>query len=141
MDRSVSSLEFRRAALSIRKRSHDARDSAAEKFSQWMRKNKKLKRVGTNESLESLEAPGVFMLCAGDIGFYAGETANMRLRIEEALSNPNWSGLEPDNVAFVPNEGSLSTKYALKSALVMRESPLLNCRLLNHTSELPRKPK
>ncbi len=139
--KSVSSLEFRLAALSIRKRSHGARDSAAEQFSQWMRRNKKLKQIEIGGSLEALEISGVFILCADDIGFYAGETENMRVRVEEALSNPNWSGLEPDSVAFVPNDGNLSTKYALKSALVMRESPLLNCRLLNHDSELPRKPK
>lgn len=141
VDGSVTSLEFRRAALSIRKRSHAARDSAAENFSQWLRRNKKLERIDTSSSLESLEIPGVFMLSAGDVGFYAGETENIRVRVEEALSNPNWSDLEPDHVAFVPNDGTLTTKYALKSALVMRESPLLNCRLLNHASELPRNPR
>ncbi len=141
VDGGVSSLEYRRAALSIRKRSHDARETAAEKFSDWMEKKKKLPRVGIDGPLNPLEKPGVFVLCAGDIGFYAGESANMRVRIEEALANPNWKGLEPDSVAYVENDGSLATKFALKSALVTREIPLLNCRLLVHDSELPKHPR
>ena len=136
---SVTSLEFRLAALSIRKRSHAARETAAEKFSQWMQKgrsSKQLKQIATTESLAELEIPGVFILRAGDIGFYVGETSNIRARVEESLSNPRWSDLQPDNVAYISNDGNLSTKYALKSALVTRESPLLNCRLLHHASEL-----
>jgi hypothetical protein len=133
----VTPLEYRRAALSIRKRSKDARHTAAEKFGQWMRKTKKLARISIDDCLEPLETPGVFLLCAGDVGFYAGESENIRLRVESAMSNQNWRDLEPDSVAFVPNDESLAKKYALKSALARRESPLLNCRLLVHESELP----
>ena len=79
----------------------------------------------------------MFVLCAGDVGFYAGESENIRVRIEQAKSNQNWRGLEPDSIAFVENDESLATRYALKSALAQRESPLLNCRLLVHESELP----
>ena len=136
-DTIVTPLEYRRAALSIRKRSHDARDTAAKKFRQWMRRKKKLPRVGIDDSFDLLEKPGVFVLCAGDVGFYAGESENIRVRIEQAKSNQNWRGLEPDSIAFVENDESLATRYALKSALAQRESPLLNCRLLVHESELP----
>lgn len=136
-DTTVTPLDYRWAALSIRKRSHDARTTAAEKFSPWMRKNRKLPRVEIGDSLAPLEKPGVFVLCAGDVGFYAGESENMRVRIDQAMSNQNWRGLEPDSVVFVENGESLATKYALKSALAQRESPLLNCRLLVHESELP----
>ncbi len=136
-DLTVTPLEYRRAALSIRKRSHDARETAATKFSQWMQKTTRLPRIGIDDPLESLEKPGVFVLCAGDVGFYAGESENIRVRIEQAMSNQNWRGLEPDSIAFVENDDSLPTKFALKSALAWRESPLLNCRLLVHDSELP----
>jgi site-specific DNA-methyltransferase (adenine-specific) len=136
-DTTVTPLEYRRAALSIRKRSHQARDTAAEKFSQWTRRKKKLPRVGSDDSFEPLEKPGVFVLCAGDVGFYAGESENIRVRVEQAMSNQNWRGLELDSIAFVENDDNLATKYALKSALAQRESPLLNCRLLVHDSELP----
>jgi len=137
----VSEREYRRAAMSIRKRSHSARDLAAEKFGQWISKRLKLPQIGINESLESLEKPGVFMLCTEDIGFYAGESENMRERIESTLSNEHWRGLEPDSVKFIPNEENLAVKYALKSALAIRECPVLNCRLLSHDSELPKKPR
>lgn len=137
-DKDVSPRDYRLAAISIRKRSNTARNSAAEKFSHWIKKNKKLPRVRIEDGLEPLESPGVFVLSAGDIGFYAGESDNMRSRIEQALENSNWRGLDPDSVAFVKTSESYANKYALKSALAMRESPLLNCRLLVHDSELPK---
>jgi hypothetical protein len=77
------------------------------------------------------------MICGEGIVFYAGETRNMRLRVEELMSNPNWKGLEPDSVAYVSGNDNFASLYALKSALVSRENPLLNCRLLSHDSELP----
>ena len=137
-DTAVTSLEYRRAVVSIRKRSNAARDTAAKKFSQWMRRAKQLPRIRIDDCLEPLEGPGVFVLCAGDVGFYAGESENIRLRVEQAMSNQNWRGLDLDSVAFVECGESLTTKYALKSALATRESPLLNCRLLVHESELPK---
>ena len=135
-DVEVSSLEQRRAALSIRKRSHQARECAAARFRQWMTKRKPLDRVGMDESFAPLEQPGVYLLCSGDAGFYAGESENMREQIQRVLSNQNWNRLEPDCIRFVPNDGRLSVKYALKSAVAIREHPLLNCRLLIHDSEL-----
>ena len=137
MNEDVKPVDFRRVAVSIRKRTKNARKSAAENFSQWMKRNKKLKRIDINGSLSKLECPGVMMLCTEDVGFYASETRNMRERVDELMSNPNWKSLEPESIAFVPNEDNLSSLYALKSALVCRESPLLNCRLLKHDSELP----
>ena len=128
-------------ALSIRKRATKARITAAEQFSEWMNRRKRLKRVDINGSLTALEKPGVVMLCTDDIGFYAGDSKNMRERVEEAMSNPNWESLDPNSAAFVPYEGKLSSLYGLQSALVCRESPLLNCRLLSHESELPGNPK
>jgi site-specific DNA-methyltransferase (adenine-specific) len=135
-DSSVTSFDYRRVALSIRKRSHDARETAAEKFAKWMKKNTKLDRIAIGNSLEVLEQPGVFLLCSGDVGFFAGESDNMRLRVEHALDNDNWKRLEPDSVAYVKNGQNLAEKYGLKAALAKRESPLLNCRLLVHDSEL-----
>lgn len=136
LDGDVSSLDYRRAAISIRKRSNAARNTAAEKFSQWMRRSKKVPRVALDGDLEALDRPGVFVLCADTVGIYVGESENMRARIEQSLENPNWNGLEPDSVVYVENSDSHTTKYALKSALARRESPLLNCRLLVHESEL-----
>lgn len=132
----VSSFDYRRAAMSIRKRSHDARETAAEKFAEWTTKKKKLPRIAIDGPLDALEQPGVFVLCCGDIGFFAGESDNMRLRMEHVLGNENWNRLEPDSVAYVENGENFAVKYGLKAALARRENPLLNCRLLVHDSEL-----
>lgn len=139
-DQEVSSLDYRRTALSIRKRSKDARTEAeaAEKFSRWFHKRRKLDPVALDDiDTESFEKPGVFVLRSGDVGLYAGETENVRRRIEQIKENANWAELAPDSILYVPHDEPLASKYALKSALVRRESPLLNCRLLVHDSELP----
>jgi len=142
-DVEVSSLDYRRAALSIRKRSHVARESAATKFSEWISRKKRLPIVSLwgNSSLERLEQPGVFILCSEDTGFFAGESDNMRVQLERVLENEKWASLEPSSVKYVPLSENLSTLYALKSALAIREHPLLNCRLLMQDSELARKSK
>ena len=138
IDTKVSPLEFRTAAMSIRKRSNAARSLATEKFSQWIRKATKIPQIRIDDDLEQLEIPGVFVLCAADVGIYVGESDNIRVRVEQAMNNEKWRSLVPDAVKFVRNDESLATKYALKSALAQRESPLLNCRLLVDESELPK---
>ena len=135
-DYEASPFELRRAALSIRKRSNEARETAALKFAQWMQKKKRLPRIAINGPLDALEQPGVFVLCSGDVGFFAGESDNMRERVEQVLGNENWKRLDPDSVAFVENAENLTIKYGLKAALAKRESSMLNCRLLVHDSEL-----
>ena len=134
----VTSLDYRRAAQSIRKRSKKARDTSAKQFSKWFRKTRKLQRVDIEECLHAeFEVPGVFVLCSDDYGIYAGESENIRVRVQQVLENPKWQGLELNSILYEPNDGSLATKYALKSALVRRESTLLNCQLLVHDSEFP----
>ena len=137
-DSDVSSLDFRRAAVSIRKRANAARELATEKFGKWMQRSTKIPSVAINDSLDSLEQPGVFLMFQGDVCFYVGESPNMRARIKIALDNDHWNNLQPNRVGYVANDEGLATQYGLKSALVSRESPLLNCRLLADGSELSR---
>ena len=136
MDSDVGSCEYRRAALTIRKRTKPARESAAEQFGKSMKKRLSLISIeDRNDS--SLDAPGVFVLRQGDAGIYAYESENMRAQIEAVMANPNWQGLEPDSIVYAKNDNSFTLRYALKSALVQRENPLLNCRLWVTDSELP----
>lgn len=133
----VSSLDFRLAALSIRKRSHIARESAVADFSDWISKKKRLPEVDlVGKSLESLEQPGVFILCTENTSLFASESENMRVQMERILENQNWSRLEPISVKYVALNDSHGRQIALKSALAMRELPLLNCRLFIQDSEL-----
>lgn len=134
----VTALDYRRAAQSIRKRSKEARDTGAKQFSKWFRKNRRIPRDDIDKCLTpSFEVPGVFVLCSDSYGIYAGESENIRVRVQQIRENPMWQGLEPTSILHVKNDGSLATKYALKSVLVRRESPLLNCQLLVHNSEFP----
>ncbi|MEM8947410.1 MAG: site-specific DNA-methyltransferase, partial [Planctomycetota bacterium] len=57
----VTSIEYRRAAFSIRKRTKSARETAAEKFSEWMKK--KLKPIALDDLRSpKFEAPGIYIL-------------------------------------------------------------------------------
>lgn len=132
----VTAIEYRRAALSIRKRTKPARDTAAEQFGNWL--TKELKAVSIHSSCKpKLEVPGVFLLRHDHASIYAGESENIRDHIEMVLSNPTWQGLEPNSVLYLRSDESFVTKYAQKSALVQREYPPLNCRLWVADSELP----
>jgi len=135
-DDSVSSFEYRQAALAIRKRAHDARELATSRFNAWTNRQKKLDCVRLDESLDVLEKPGAFILCAGDVEFFAGQSECIRERVEQVMSNPRWMGLDPDSIRYVPSTENFNSRYALKSALAHRNDPLLNCRLLVHNSEL-----
>ncbi len=136
LDMTVTSCEYRRAALTIRKRTKPARETAAEKFGKWMRK--RLTPISIDERRDSkLAIPGVFVLRNDDAGIYAYESENIRDQIEVVLNNPSWQGLEPDSIVYAENDQGFVAKYALKSVLVRRENPLLNCRLWVSESELP----
>lgn len=136
MDVAVTSCEYRRAAVSIRKRTKPARQTAAEKLGDWTKK--RLTPISIDDRRNSkLDIPGVFVLRHDDAGIYAYESENIREHIEIVLDNPRWQRLEPDSIVYAQNDQGFVAKYALKSALVQRENPLLNCRLWASESELP----
>lgn len=132
----VTAIEYRRAAISIRKQTKPARETAAKNFGKWMKR--KLQPIAIDDLHTSkFEIPGIFALRHDGIGIYAGESENIRQHVEMVLDNPSWQGLEPDSIVFEANDQSFVTKYAHKSALVQREYPSLNCRLWASASELP----
>lgn len=132
----ATSLDFRRAAISIRKRAKVARQTATQQFGDWIDSKKKLATVELGGSMNVPEKSGVFVLSSGEARIFVDESQNMRSKVEELLANPNWQLLEPDKVSYVEYDGSQSMRYGLKSALVQREKPLLNVRLLAYDSEL-----
>ena len=83
------------------------------------------------------ECPGVFVISNDDAGIYAGQSENIREHLELFRNNQNWQRLSPDSIYVQPAEKSFTEKSAMKSELVWRASPLLNCRLWVSDSELP----
>ena len=133
----ITSIEYRRAAISIRKRTKPARMAAQENQDQWSRK--KLKQTALEDCLNAkYECPGVFVIGNGDAGIYAGESENIREHLELFTNNQNWQRLSPDSIYVQRADKSYSEKCAMKSGLVLRSSPLLNCRLWVSETELPR---
>ena len=135
----VKSVDFRRAAISIRKRSNKARKTAIEKHSGWIDHIETPKLLSIDDDMSSFDLPGVYVLRSGESSVYAGETKNIQARIQELLQCEKWSALEIDSVEVIPHNGNLAALYALKAALAIREHPLLNCRLLMYDSELPKR--
>jgi site-specific DNA-methyltransferase (adenine-specific) len=136
-DTSITSQEFRLAAMLLRRHSAQARERAAHRYADWISKDREIPQVRIENGLNKLEVPGVFVLCANQSGLFVGESENMRLSVEQLMSNEKWQSLEPDSVMFVAQVASLDDQYALKAALVQREVPFLTCRLWTDSQELP----
>ncbi len=135
-DSEVASVDLRRAAASIRKRANAARTQAEEDFAKWKKGGRMSRLELADGAMQKLEVAGVFVLRSENVGFYVGLGENIRSKVEQLLSNPNWQKLEPDSVSWVVNDGSFKDKFALKAAIASHERPLLNCRLLVCDSEL-----
>ena len=125
----VTSLQYRRAALRIRKMAKDVRTVANKNYSRWFKKE--LSSI-SREKLESssCDAPGVFLIKSQKVGVYAGEADNLREHVSMVLSNPAWKlKFDPDIILVEQNQQNISENYALKSALVQKTSPLLNSKV------------
>ena len=125
-DEEVTSLDYRRAAISIRKHARNAIRVAAQRNGEYS--NRKLSKVPTEKILSpKFDCPGVFVLASGNIGLFAGEAANLREQVESLLRNPRWEALEPDSVYVQTGDEDFSSEYyAMKSVLVQKKRPLLN---------------
>jgi DNA modification methylase len=132
----VTSLQYRRAAVSIRKMAKAVRVVANENYSNWS--NKRLMSID-RESLNSskYESAGVFLITSQGVGVFAGEAENLREHLTMVLSNPIWeSKFNLDRILIEQNDQDISENYALKCALVRKNIPLLNSRAwLRETSE------
>lgn len=127
-DFEVSSLQFRQAALKIRKRDHAARKLAREKFSSWS--TKELTRIPWGQFKSSLtkpDSPGVFLIRSGEARIYAGATSNLAERFSSITGNSRWNqSFELDCVFVAANDQDFSGNNALKSIVSQQELPILN---------------
>ena len=122
----VSSTDYRRAAIAIRKQARSARRTAAQRNGDFSKK--RLTKVAIEKiSAAKYECPGVFVVASDKVGLFAGEAANLREHIEALLDNPRWDALEPDSVLVQMGEDDFSAEYcAMKSVVVAQKRPLLN---------------
>ena len=125
----VSSFQYRRAALRIRKMAKDVRSVANKNYRCWSKK--KLSSIDReNLDSSSFDTAGVFLITSQKVGVYAGEADNLREHLSMVLSNPAWElKFDPDIILVEQNHQEISENYALKSALVRKNSPLLNSRV------------
>lgn len=138
-DDRATSIDYRRAALSMRKKTNAARATAAKEFRDWLTR-KRLKVISVDKlNSRKAEVPGVFVLRHDNASLYAGESENIGKHLETILENPHWQELQADSVVIAEKGQGHALRNALKSALVQRENPLLNCRLWASDSELPRR--
>jgi site-specific DNA-methyltransferase (adenine-specific) len=133
----VTSIQYRRAALSIRKMADKANQIASKKYRNLSRK--KLARLDPDEldsSSSKYDTAGVFLITGKDLGVYAGEADNLREHLSMVLENPEWKRFDPDVILIQRNDQDFSENYAIKSALVRKNIPLLNAK-----AWLPEQPK
>lgn len=135
-DDKLLSTDYRRAAISIRKRAKSARTAADLIYESWSKDKPKV--VPTEQRLgPAFETPGVFCLMKEQAGIYACESTNIRAQVDALLEIPKWQDLEADSVAIWKLDSRFKDFYALKSAVIRKMRPMLNCEIWVSNSELP----
>jgi DNA modification methylase len=132
-----SARDFRSAAILIERSSRQARTFAAELFHH---NQAELTWLPLRNSLKPLEQSGVYLLCREGVNIFASESKNMREQIERILENAIWQKFSIDSIRYVPFEGNLAARYALKSVVVSQHLPPLNCRQLIGSAGQPGRP-
>ena len=136
-ERDVDPIDYRRAALAIRKRSRSSRVTATEVFGDWTRGHRSLDRQDLMEAVDSLARPGAFVLYSGSDPVFAGSASDISEWLRRIVDNPHWQALGLDSIGWTSCDESPVRRFALKSALVQATRPMLNCPLLWADSEFP----
>ena len=127
-------LEYRWAALALRKYAKKVKETAREKYRDWSSKPpKRSVPIDDVRSLKHSDGPGVhFIVGAEKERYYVGQTCNLQRRVELISTIEWWRALGPLWTWFVPSAANtpIPHQIALQSALVERFHPILNSRLL-----------
>lgn len=119
--------EYRWAALAVRKRAKMARRLAVERESEWSKCELGRARSIRDSDWSKYECPGVYLLLSdGRQELYAGETFNLRQRIEQIAALPAWKKFAPATVKVL----AAAPRCGLQSYLIDRYRPVMNCHLL-----------
>mgnify|MGYP000586758980 CR=1 FL=1 len=133
-----SPLEYRWAALSIRKRATDSKRFARRHFSAWLAGRRLPPSAPLSKWTDGCyEVPGVYVLFSDSIALYVGETMNLRRRIDRIAAADGWRKLNPKSALVIPTGGDARRQHGLQSALIHRIKPLLNSKLLRLETEEP----
>lgn len=125
----VTSFDYRRAALSIRKMAKDVRAVARKKYAAWS------DDCLTSIDHENLDAsgccgPGVFLIRSQNVSIFAGQADNLRDHLSMVLSNPAWgASFHPEEILVHSTGQANSNNDAIKSVLVQNHLPLLNSKV------------
>lgn len=121
--------EYRWAALSIRKRAKQAKQSAAERAEAWQDRKLPAAKPVDAKPWTQHEGRGVYVLeMADNKTLYVGQALDLAARLEQTLQTPAWQELGVESVRLIAGE---SEPWALQSHLIAQLDPLLNWRLLS----------
>ncbi len=125
-----SPLQYRWAALTIRKRAHDHRKRSQSLAGALVRRRfpefRSLRRLRLDQLTAS---PGVYLARAeGERNLYVGETLDLGRRFQQHLNAEGWRGLAEDpEVGVIELSGvDLKDRWGLQSRFIGRYEPMLN---------------
>ncbi len=123
------SLEYRWAALSVRKRATRSRKLGHTRYAKWLRARLP-KPLPLADCLQLwFERQGVYVLASESRTLYVGETRNVTQRVEQILGSESWLSLAPSSLIVLETENP-AARQGTQSALIQRTKPLLNSLLL-----------
>ena len=127
-------LEYRWAAMALRKRAKKSRAFARAHFQDW--RKKRLPRGTTLDRClsEKYKRRGVYVVVNHGEPLYVGETLNVKARVEQILHTESWMSFEPTTIKVLDSENQ-RTHYGLQSILIERANPVLNAAMLRSDAE------
>ncbi len=123
----ISSLQYRRAALSIRKMAKAARTMSEQEYKDYSKK--KLQKVRLEDLDSSWDSAGVFVIAQDNGVIYAGDTDNLRQHLTSVFDNEAWQRLEANEIHVQRFDQGVKSTRSFKSVLVREQRPLLNSRI------------
>jgi site-specific DNA-methyltransferase (adenine-specific) len=122
-------LEYRWAAMAIRKRAKRSRSLAGERFQNWNTEQLSRKIPLRQFNSNKYEHPGVYLVFNHAEPFYVGETLNIKARVEQIRKTDAWLKYGPKSVRLI-EETDQNSRYGLQSHLIGQYDPVLNSALL-----------